>query len=144
MESSWTRLWWLLTLLTFLASFRLLFQRIGSIGLIQNIRNKKDRSHMLIRWNVVRNVSNSSWGRTITNATTYGPLSFLTLKPLLRFLIFECYLWLFGFFNCLLTIRWINFFIMSESVLFIPKDSAVLTLINQLYTDAVIKRCSAK
>ena len=29
--------------------------------------------------------------------TLIGPLSFLTLKPLLLFLIFECYLWLLGF-----------------------------------------------
>ena len=34
--------------------------------------------------------------------------------------------------------------IMSESVFVRPKNSAVLTLINQLCTDAVIKRCFAK
>ena len=46
--------------------------------------------------------------------TLIGPLSFSTLKPLLLFLIFECYLWLLGFFNCLLTIRLISFFIVGE------------------------------
>ena len=42
------------------------------------------------------------------------------------------------------TIWWISFFIMSESVLFVPKAVLVFTLINYLHTDAVIKRCSVK
>ena len=46
--------------------------------------------------------------------TLIVPLSFLTLKALLLFLIFECYLWLLGFFNCLLTIRLISFFSVGE------------------------------
>ena len=73
-----------------------------------------------------------------------GTLLFLTLKLLLLFLIFESYLWLLGVFICLSKIRWISFFIISESVLLIPKNSAVLILIYQLHTYAVIKRCSTK
>ena len=76
--------------------------------------------------------------------TFIGPLTFLTLEPLLLFPIFECYLWLLGFLNWLSKVRWICFFLMSESVLFIPENNAVFKLINQLHTDAVIKRCTPK
>ena len=86
---------------------------------------------------------NSSWSRAI-NENTYWTIITFSFEALLLFLIFECYAWLLFFFNCLSKVWWISFFIMSGSVLFIPKNSAVLTLINQLHVDAVIKRCSAK
>ena len=69
-------------------------------------------------------------------------LSFLSLKLLLLFLVFECYLWLLDFSinffntilyltiacNCLSMFRWISFFINVEGCFLCSKNSDVLKL----------------
>ena len=75
--------------------------------------------------------------------TLIGPLSFSTLKPLLLFLIFECYLWLLGFLTVFQGFDELAFSLCWMCFVHF-KNSAILTLINQLNTDAVIKRYSTK
>ena len=118
------------------------------------IRNKKYRPDMLIAQNVVRYVSNSSWIRTRTNKNTYQTIIIVFETVIPFFILYAfCTESSFGFsidilmlyciqhlhtFNCLPTILCPSFFIMSKCFVR-TKNRAVLKLITQLLTDAVIQ-----
>ena len=107
---------------------------------------------------MVQYVSNSSCRTTITNKNTYWTIINFNFQTVITFFIFECYIRLYDFsfdfnFYIVFNIRILltafkrfneSFFhYVGESVVR-SKNRSVLTLISKLYTDAVIKRCSAK
>ena len=107
---------------------------------------------------MVQYVSNASCRTAITNKNTYSTI-ILTFKPLLLFsflnVIFDFsidFSFDFNFYNvfniCILLTPFqqfneLFFHYVGECVV-CSKNRSVLTLIRKLYTDAVIKRCSAK
>ena len=87
---------------------------------------------------MVRNVSNSSCGRTIINENTYWTIIIFNFETVITFSYYECYLSRLGFFNCLSKVRWNSFFIMLEC--FVHSKKQCCSYINKPTT----QRCCRK
>ena len=120
---------------------------------------------MHIGQHVVRYVSHSFQRRTIINKSTYWSFVICDFQTVIAFSILYAFLFLIAvfefpiflliFFNIILYLTFAYFKLsfndsMSQLIYYVgeffvsSKNSAALTLINQLHTDALIKKCSVK
>ena len=120
---------------------------------------------MHIGQHVVRYVSHSFQRRTIINKSTYWSFVIFDFQTVIAFSILYAFLFLIAvfefpiflliFFNIILYLTFAYFKLsfndsMSQLIYYVgeffvsSKNSAALTLTNQLHTDALIKKCSVK